>query len=111
VIAAIPEMETAGIVIAGRYQAIPILAYYDSKTEWKAKLVRIGAIYFSPIPKADISTQNEMDSRLHGAHGNYLDRMKDAVRLCANRYDSVNDRYVMLRLSNGFTEELGGVNN
>ena len=103
-----PASETIHIILAGKtWDGIPGLVGVSAKTGWKVDLC-FGDVWSPPRGMSSYAEQRMFDNATQMPGMDYDDRMRAAVKYCS-KYPSVNNHYIIRRLSTGFSQEAGSV--
>jgi hypothetical protein len=103
-----PDGVWLGILVAGRMDGkIPMLAGFKGVGSWEPEPCYSGQAYMAPFSRDDRKAKREFSRATNAPNEPFDERLKAAVAYCAPRYYSVNSRYIIRRLSNGFRKEAG----
>jgi hypothetical protein len=101
-----PKSQTLYIILAGRFQGrIPVLAGVSAGTEWKVEPY-FDHVWSRPKEMSSFEDQQQFHDTINAPGMDYGDRMLAAIEFCS-KYQSVNNRYIIRRLSMDFTQEPG----
>lgn len=102
-----PEQYTMYIILACALQGVPILAGVSAGSEWQVTPY-VGRVWSRPKEMITFEDQKHFHDETNVPGMDYDERMLAAVKFCS-RYRSVNNQYVIRRLSAGFAPETGHV--
>jgi len=103
-----PFQIDATMIIVGRLEGRPVIGELNRRTRWRVLYASERSSYCIPEEMSDDDLLF-YESYVTRPGLNYIASLKAAVGFCADRYESVNHRYVLRRLKNGFRREEGDV--